>query len=68
MKQGEIQELKNKPKEELVAMLTDMRKKLQDLTFDLLEGKVKNVKSVRDTKKTIARIETFLKQNRENGK
>lgn len=66
MKSSEIQDLKNKPKEELTAMLHDARKKLQDLAFDLLEGKVKNVKSVRDMKKRIARIETFLKQT--NGK
>jgi ribosomal protein L29 len=60
MKQSEIQELKNKPKEELSAMLGEMKKKLQSLNFDLLEGKVKNIKSLRDTKKTIARIQTFL--------
>lgn len=63
MKQSEIQELKNKPKEELNALLRDAHNKLQSLTFDLLEGKVKNIKSVRDMKKRIARIETFLKQN-----
>lgn len=61
MKRGEIQELKNKPKEELTAMLGEMKKKLQSLSFDLLEGKVKNIKSLRDTRKTIARIETFLR-------
>jgi len=60
MKQSAIQELKNKPKEELSAMLLDMKKKLQELTFDLMGGKVKNVKSIRETKKTIARIQTFL--------
>lgn len=60
MKQNEIQELKNKPKEELSTMLKDTRKKLHDLTFDLLEGKVKNIKSIKEVKKTIARIETFL--------
>lgn len=43
-------------------MLGEMNKKLHELTFDLLEGKVKNVKSLRETKKTIARIQTFLRQ------
>jgi len=60
MKQSAIQELKNKPREELSAMMQDMKKKLQELTFDLMGGKVKNVKSIRETKKTIARIQTFL--------
>ena len=55
-------EIKQKPQNELRKMLKEDREKLQQLHFDLVSGKVKNVRKIRQTKKDIARILTLLKQ------
>lgn len=65
MKTKDIQTLKIKPVPELQKMLADDRKKLRDLQFDLTAGKVKNVAQIRELKKNIARIITFIKQSPE---
>lgn len=62
MKRNDISELKNKPKEELMKMLNDVRTKLREANFDLEAGKLKNVKSLKVLKKDIARILTFINQ------
>ena len=54
-------ELRQKPKEELKKQLTDSREKLRLLRFDLAGGKVKNIREIREVKKTIARILTLMK-------
>lgn len=56
-----ILELKEKSKEELQTFLMENRERLRQLRFDLVSGKVKNVKEIRETKKDIARIITLLK-------
>jgi len=53
-------ELKQKPKEELRKILLENRERLRVLRFNLLSGKVKNVKEIRGIKKDIARILTIL--------
>ena len=53
-------ELKQKPKEELLKILLENRERLRVLRFNLLSGKVKNVKEIRGIKKDIARILTIL--------
>jgi len=58
-----FQDLKTKPKDEIEKLLKDLREKLRQLRFDLVSGKVKNVKEIREVKKDIARILTFLRQN-----
>ncbi len=58
----DIEEIKQKTKEELMVILETSRKKLRDLRFDLIAGKVKNIKSVHGTRKDIARILTVLKE------
>ena len=55
-----IQELRQKPKGELHKILQDSREKLRQLRFDLVSGKIKNVREVRKVKKEIARISTLL--------
>jgi len=55
-------ELKQKSINELEKILQERREKLRQLNFDLASGKVKNVRSVRKTKKDIARILTILCQ------
>lgn len=52
--------LKTKSEEELKTMLIERRRKLQSLKFDLIAGKVKNVKQIKNIKKDIARILTIL--------
>lgn len=56
-----IRELKQKPKEELQKILIENREHLRVLRFNLLSGKVKNVREIRGIKKDIARILTLLK-------
>lgn len=58
-----ITELRKKPKGELTRLLRDDREKLRQLRFDLVSGKIKNVREVRKTRKEIARILTLLKQS-----
>lgn len=56
----ELQELKQKSKDELAKLLQDSREKVRQLKFDLASGKVKNVREIRQIKKDIARVLTFL--------
>lgn len=56
----QLNELKNKPKEELMKMLLETKAKLRELIFELESGKLKNVNEVKNAKKDIARILTFL--------
>lgn len=53
-------ELKQKSKDELQKLLQNLREKLRQLRFDLVSGKVKNVREIRQIKKDIARILTIL--------
>ncbi|MCK4520607.1 50S ribosomal protein L29 [Candidatus Parcubacteria bacterium] len=56
-------ELQRKSKSELHGILIKNREKLRQLRFDLVSGKVKNVREIRKIKKEIAQILTILKQN-----
>ncbi|MGB7957676.1 MAG: 50S ribosomal protein L29 [Minisyncoccia bacterium] len=60
MKKREIQDLKVKSDAELSRLIKDDSEKLRALRFDLAAGKVKNVKALHDTKRAIARAQTFL--------
>lgn len=60
MKLREIKELKNKSAEELQKLLRESREELRVFRFDLAAGKVKNVSAIREVRKRIARILTFL--------
>lgn len=67
MKHKEVQELKNRPAQELEKLLRDGRERLRSLKFNLAAGKVKNVGEVTELKKNIARMLTFLNsKNKEN--
>ena len=59
MKNKQLQEIKNKPLAELQKGLVDYREKLRKLKFDLVQGKVKNSREIKDIKKMIARILTL---------
>lgn len=64
MKTKELQSFKNKPAAELKKELGGYREKLRKLKFDLSAGKVKNIREIKETKKTIARILTFMNENK----
>lgn len=66
MKKSQFQELKNKPAMELKKDLAAEQEKLVALNFDLAAGKVKNIRSIRATRKTIARLLTLLKAKGNN--
>lgn len=60
MKDKEIQQVKIKPIETLNKELVDYREKLRKFKFDLSQGKVKNIKEIKKTKKAVARILTVM--------
>lgn len=60
MNTKDFQQLKTKPAEELKKMVGEFKDKIWTLREDLLNGKVKNVKEMRDAKKTVAQILTIL--------
>lgn len=60
MKQRLFEELKQKPRAELERELEKWYERVHTLAFDLTMGKVKNIREVRDAKKSIAQILTLL--------
>lgn len=62
-----IKELRQKTDKELKETLIHLKDKLRELRFNLAGGKVKNIKEIHQTKKTIARVLTLIKIN-EQGK
>jgi len=58
-----LKELRQKSKKELKENLISLRDKLRELRFNLAGGKVKNIREIHHTKKTIARILTLIEQN-----
>lgn len=61
MKKNIFQDTKNKPAEVLKKELNEHYNRLVNLKFDLSMGKVKNIREVKDVKKSIAQILTLLK-------
>lgn len=62
MKRTEVQKLKAKGAAELHAEVEKTRKELEQMRFDMASGKVKNVQTIREAKKKVARMLTFIKQ------
>lgn len=60
MKKKDFQQIKNKPIEELQKSLIEYYERLRKLKFDLANGKVKNIREIKDIKKTIARLNTIM--------
>ena len=58
-----IDELRQKTNTELISLLNDERERARQERFELLSGKKKNIKVVRDGKLVIARIMTLIKEN-----
>ncbi len=55
-------ELREKTTEELNKLLLDKRAELVEFRFDVSAHQEKNVKKINQVKKTIAKIETILKE------
>ncbi len=64
MKKQQVQELKNNSVAQLHVLIADRRKKLHQLSLDFSAGKVKNVRTIHELKKEIARALTFINQSR----
>jgi ribosomal protein L29 len=62
MKSKEIQELKIKSVAELARLVTESNDRIRALRFDLAAGKVKNVNELRQARKKVARMKTFMKE------
>ncbi|MEK7167382.1 MAG: 50S ribosomal protein L29 [Patescibacteria group bacterium] len=60
----EIKELREKEIKELNHLLSELRKKLDDLNFKVAQKQLKNVREVRNAKKAIAQILTVLKEKK----
>ena len=59
-----IKELRNKDEKSLKKMEAVLREKMRALRFDLQAGKVKNVKEVKQVRRTIAQILTIIKEKK----
>ncbi len=68
MKTKDIQILKNRPVEELTHMITEANEKLRALGFDLAAGKVKDITEIKELKKKVARMKTFIHEHATNTK
>lgn len=60
MKYKDFQKFKNKPTVELTKELNSHRERLKNLEFDLAAGKVKNIREIRQIKKSVAQILTLI--------
>lgn len=60
-----IKELKDKLKPEQEMLLKSSQEKLRELRFKVAVKQLKNVREVRNLKKTIARLLTLHKNNKE---
>lgn len=63
MKKTEIKKLKGLSNADLMKDLVESREALRKMQFELAQGKIKNVQLMREAKKRIARVSTFLNQN-----
>lgn len=55
-----LKTLKDRSKQDLEKELFQNKEKLRVLKFNLISGKVKNIREIRKIKKNIARIKTLL--------
>lgn len=61
-------DLKIKSNKDLQDLLIETREQIRELYFKLSEKQVKNVRAIRELKKTVARILTVLKQKETTAK
>ena len=61
-----IKEYKTKSEKELQNLLAESRDKLRDMKFKVSQNQLKNIRQVREVKKTIAQILTILNSKKNN--
>jgi len=59
-KQDKIKDFNRLTNENLRHLLLEKKEKMREFRFDLASGKVKDVRVIRETRKDIARINTFI--------
>ena len=59
-----IAELKEKTEKELQDIASSLKEKGRDLRFQLAAGKIKNTREIRSTRKTIAQIQTIMREKK----
>ena len=64
----DIKELKNKKPSDLHKILAESRDKLRDLRFKDASRQLKNVREIRQVRKTIAQVLSLLNNKKENSK
>ncbi len=57
-------DIKLKNEKDLRELLNEIREQLRELRFKVGEKQVKNVRTIRELKKTVARVLTLLNQKR----
>lgn len=57
-----IKEIREKTEQELQNLIRENKEKLKKLRFSLANRQLKNTHEIQDTKTTIARVETVLKE------
>jgi ribosomal protein L29 len=68
MKKSDISKLKEKAVPELEKELASTREKVAELRVSVYRGKHSDVPGLREARRKVARILTFLKQNQHGGK
>jgi large subunit ribosomal protein L29 len=64
----DIKELKKKSEGELQKLLSETREKLRELNFKDANKQLKNVREIRETKKSVAQILTMLNSKKVSDK
>lgn len=62
----EIKELSKKSKEELLKLLDEKKREVQNLKMQMASGKIKSIKNLKEAKKNIARIFTLLNKKEDS--
>lgn len=62
------EDLKTKSVDELKKLLMDLKKQQFNLRFQLTQGQLANTAQIRQTRRDVARVKTFLTTAEENSK
>ncbi len=68
MKKKDIQSLRQGSVAEWEHTIGESNETLRKLRFDLAAGKMKDVSRIKELKKKVARIKTFIKEHEQKGK
>jgi ribosomal protein L29 len=64
MNKKDITARRGKSADDLVKEIRELESRKEALQFDLAAGKVKNIREIRDVKKSVAQLHTLLKERR----